>query len=59
VWQKIQVDASTVQQGGGVAVPAVDGVTQMGLNHPLVAMLVQVRGWFACMGNGSEGGGMC
>jgi hypothetical protein len=32
-----------LQQPQGVVVPAVDGVTQMGLTHPLVSMLIQVR----------------
>jgi hypothetical protein len=39
-------------------VPAVHGVTQMGLNHPLEAILVQVRGGrtSAAVGGGDEGG---
>lgn len=38
--------------------PAVHGVTQMGLNHPLEAILVQVRGGrtSAAVGGGDEGG---
>jgi hypothetical protein len=42
VWQQVHAQVQALQQPQGVVVPAVDGVTQMGMTHPLVSMLIQV-----------------
>lgn len=52
VWQQIHNQAQVAQQQHAALLalltapsPPADGITQMGLSHPLVAMLVQVGGW--------------
>lgn len=41
VWQQVRAQVQAAQPG---VVPPTDGVTQMGLTHPLVSALIQVRG---------------
>jgi hypothetical protein len=45
VWQQVCSQAAAAQ-GPDAVLPSVDGVTQMGLSHPVVATLIQVGGFF-------------